>query len=532
MRHKKKKSRWAAELSLCPPTSPSPSTAAAATAASSSSESDDGGDDLLTQLPDTIRLHILTLLPLKYAIRTGALSSRWRGLWRLRWPHPAALQFSPSSTALTDSAEQFVSSIDRCLSFRDRSLRIDSLSLALPPGRRYDADIKRWLEYASCCGVEDLHLAVSFPSAATTSARPARRAARRNDRAAVPTAFFFSICECSNLSRLTLCGLHLASPGANIKRLSSLEVLSLYATPVTDAALKRIIAACPRLRSLDLSFCRKLRRIAITATGSPLTSLTIIDCVRAVEVTVSAPGLRRFRFAGNYLTTYTFDNPSRLEDVHILAGIPVSSLPRSNWVKVLCGLFNLKVLTLCNLSLQYIVVEGAKLMGGLRSLRSLREIQLVMGMMTDENLMDIYGFFRLCECPRLEKLFIELPTNTRDPFVEKYLEISEEDPPEVEFEYLKMIKISNFKDHSNEMRLVRFLLEKASSLESFVVVAPKELVGDEYNKRDPNARSDFLQYLQLKLSSIQKVPLRRQIILSDHDDNKFRPTHWDVYSTV
>lgn len=127
---------------------------------------------------------------------------------------------------------------------------------------------------------------------------------------------------------------------------------------------------------------------------------------------------------------------------------------------------------------------------------------------------------------------LQLPTNTRDPFVEKYLEISEEDPPEVEFEYLKMIKISNFKDHSNEMRLVRFLLEKASSLESFVVVAPKELVGDEYNKRDPNARSDFLQYLQLKLSSIQKVPLRRQIILSDHDDNKFRPTHWDVYSTV
>ncbi|WOL16024.1 hypothetical protein Cni_G24806 [Canna indica] len=529
---KKSKSRWAADLSLSPPSSSSSSSASSSSSSVPAASAAADGDDRLTALPDTIRLHILSLLPLKDAVRTGAISSRWRGLWLLRWPHPAHLQFSPPATALGDAADEFVAGVDRCLGDRGRGLRIDSLAVALPPGRRYDADIKRWLEYAGSCGVEDLRLAVSPSSHATTSARPGRRVARRYDRAAVSSAFFYSICECSNLAHLTLSGLHLSGPSTNIKRFSSLEVLSLHATPITDAALRRIVAACPYLRSLDLCLCRKLRRIVITATSSRLTSLTIVDCVRAGDVTVSAPGLRRFRFSGNYLASYSFDNPNRLEDVCIISGILASSLPRSNWVKTLSGLFNVKILTLCNLSLQYIVVEGAKAIGEFRNFRKLRELQLVMGMMTDDNLMDIYSFFKLCECPRLEKLFIELPTNMRDPFLEKYLTVSEGEPPEVDFECLKTIKINNFKGHSNEMRLVKFLLEKASSLESLVVVSPKELVGDELNKNMVDGCPDFLHFFETQLTNFTRGSVSANITLSEHDDRKFCPTHCGVYSTV
>ena len=54
------------------------------------------------------------------------------------------------------------------------------------------------------------------------------------------------------------------------------------------------------------------------------------------------------------------------------------------------------------------MAEGTKAIGEFRNFRNLRELQLLMGMMTDDNLMDVFGFFRLCECPRLEKLFIEV----------------------------------------------------------------------------------------------------------------------------
>ena len=47
--------------------------------------------DCISELPDALRLQILSLLPLKSAIRTGALSSRWQGLWEQRWPEPSSL---------------------------------------------------------------------------------------------------------------------------------------------------------------------------------------------------------------------------------------------------------------------------------------------------------------------------------------------------------------------------------------------------------------------------------------------------------
>lgn len=109
--------------------------------------------------------------------------------------------------------------------------------------------------------------------------------------------------------------------------------------------------------------------------------------------------------------------------------------------------------------------------------------------------------------------------------------VIQEEPPEVDFEFLKMIKVNNFKGHNNEMRLVKFLLEKTSALEYFVVVAPKELTDDEYNKNVVDGSLDFLHYLHLQLTRITKASPRANIILIEHDDCKFRPTRWEVYST-
>uniref|UniRef100_A0A453CX65 F-box domain-containing protein n=1 Tax=Aegilops tauschii subsp. strangulata TaxID=200361 RepID=A0A453CX65_AEGTS len=41
--------------------------------------------DRISALPEAMQLHILSLLPLPSAIRTGALSRAWRDLWKRRW---------------------------------------------------------------------------------------------------------------------------------------------------------------------------------------------------------------------------------------------------------------------------------------------------------------------------------------------------------------------------------------------------------------------------------------------------------------
>lgn len=99
---------------------------------------------------------------------------------------------------------------------------------------------------------------------------------------------------------------------------------------------------------------------------------------------------------------------------------------------------------------------------------------------------------------------------------------------EVEFQYLKMIKINNFKGHNNEMQLVKFLLEKACFLEFLVVIACREFVVEGYNKFSVDDCSGFLHFLLLQLSLFTKASPKAQIILSEHDDCKFNPIHWEV----
>ena len=47
--------------------------------------------DRISALPDELRQRILTHLPLKDAIRTGALARGWLDLWKGRWAHRASL---------------------------------------------------------------------------------------------------------------------------------------------------------------------------------------------------------------------------------------------------------------------------------------------------------------------------------------------------------------------------------------------------------------------------------------------------------
>ncbi|CAN6173331.1 unnamed protein product [Urochloa humidicola] len=83
-----------------------------------------GDEDRISALPEDLRLRILALLPLKSAIRTGALSTRWHELWARRWPAPSSVDLHLRSG---DAPKQILESLQR------RGLRrLDRFSLARP----------------------------------------------------------------------------------------------------------------------------------------------------------------------------------------------------------------------------------------------------------------------------------------------------------------------------------------------------------------------------------------------------------------
>jgi FBD len=219
---------------------------------------------------------------------------------------------------------------------------------------------------------------------------------------------------------------------------------------------------------------------------------------------------------------------------------------------------------------QYIAVRGAGTIGPMRSLYRLEELQLLMLMMSNSSLNDVFAFLKLYQCPVLKRLFVEvcctlldfhlsilhmdkmyslnayynlvlfvrvklvrflkknllqLPTCTLDQHVENYMEIPDEEPPREDLDKLMTIKIRNYKGHYNEIRLVQYLLAKATNLNSLTVIAPKENLEMEYSK-DP---SDRLRFLHMQLSLCPKASENAQIFFSECDIDGPQPSHAEAF---
>jgi hypothetical protein len=263
-----------------------------------------------------------SLSSLKSAIRTGALSTRWRALWARRWPAPSTLDLHIRPG---DDPEELLGSLEG----RGRR-RLDRFSLTIYPfvSHLLPTDPQRFLHYALACGVEDLHIDVAdhFVSLHSTFTFPPDR---------------------SHLARLFIHHTGGLSFDSCSDAFPTLEVVHLQALGSVD--ISRLLWVCPRLKTLAIRHCNCERVIDLMP---HLRSLTVAHYNLITHLDASrASGLCSFHLSSARDPTYSIAATAPHEDLYIsLRGL--SGNPIKHWIQALPDLANLRVLTICSIALR------------------------------------------------------------------------------------------------------------------------------------------------------------------------------------
>lgn len=471
-------------------------------------------EDRISYLPDSVLQSILTLVPLKSAVRTDVLSKKWRNLWKYSLSTATALEFS-DDLSNNLSAKEFVEAVNRYISLNERK-ELERFHVFFCPFDLFPSDIERWISFAAGKRVRYLNIDLSQ---GFTNPENGEFTDCRN-----PFELPSSLFDCDSLIDLSLSRCNFNTP-LNLRKFGGLQSLSISHSNISEEMLQSILTECSLLESLSLRSCQQLVLISITVPDLKLKRLVIGDCLSADMMEINAPKLQSFHYFGGLCVETNFSNISSMEDALIQSIERDSEL---DYTDLLSDISHVQILTLCKATLVHLNLSGENHGVDFRiELQNLQELQLLMTSMTDEDLTCFYTFFCICSSPLLEKLFIRLPKHIDDPNEEKY-GVTVLNSPNLDnvttFVQLKAIKVTNFKGSRNEMRLLSFLLQKAPILETLVLVLPTV-------KEDNGKEKQGLRILRGQVSLLRKASPFVQIILHEFgEDDGFDPTHMEIYN--
>ncbi|XP_066377298.1 FBD-associated F-box protein At5g38590-like [Miscanthus floridulus] len=410
-------------------------------------------EDRISALPDELRLHILTHLPLKDAIHTGALARGWRDLWKRRWAHRASVEVHLRSR---DDLRRELEALAR--EPRPRR-RLERFSLIVDIWNLKSSELRRFLDYAAECGVEDLDV----------ETRKITAADKLNFH--LPAVSSPSL-ACLSLRRISVSSMYYKGARA----FQALEVIRLVSVSFRWKAFRKMMALCPSLLILDLRSCCCYGDGWVFYELPPkLRNLTVADCSKITSPDfVRVPSLRSFCYSGHFSNLpLSIVRHAVLSDLYIHLR---DSLPMKEW-----NIFKLreslpKDLSILNvLTISYTALTAASVLSADGAsaqlpnfnLHSLKELHLLMFEMKAADLSNLYLFLKTVQCPNLERLFVQFPAYG-EPMVR--VKVMEE-PPEDGLDNLVMVKVMNFNWCPSEVQLVSFLLRKARSLRKLLIVS-------------------------------------------------------------
>ncbi|XP_078149016.1 putative F-box/FBD/LRR-repeat protein At1g78760 isoform X2 [Carex rostrata] len=484
------------------------------------------GEDRISNLPNEILESIVCLMPLKDAIRTSTLSKRWIHLWQFNLVSSTSLQFGEDFSC-NQSPKQFVATLDRYLQLHGNR-NLDKFGILFPPFENFFPNggvsicprerarinrgvkwMENWVSTVLAKGVKELDIDLS------QRVLNSYREIYMDDR--IPFVITNSVFNCNSLTHLSLSRCNFSEP-LELTNLAGLDSLSLDHVNLTDEMLTNILEKCVSLESISLKRCEFLEEVKFVGDKLKLQKLLMVDCRGVYDMEISAPKLESFLYHGSISFSHAFGNVSKVTDAYFCSvGLEDND---EELFGVLSEFSHVKVLTICSFSFIHVILDEEYNEDDFpMELRNLLELQLVMDSISEVHLHCMFTFFHLCPSPFLEKLFIQ--------FLDQQYDISdlvtvEKNTPDIVFQKLKWIKITNFDGSPLELKLVKFLLEKATVLESIFLVM---------NQCDISNNSLSLRIVQGQLSILPKASKNAQIVICGPLDRDctINPTHKTFY---
>uniref|UniRef100_A0A453NKG6 Uncharacterized protein n=1 Tax=Aegilops tauschii subsp. strangulata TaxID=200361 RepID=A0A453NKG6_AEGTS len=253
-------------------------------------------EDRLSGLPDDVLHSIVGRVPLKQAVRTSALSTRWPCLWLHALAASAVLDFTDREFARGQSLGRIVATVNRCLEAHGAA-PLDVFRVALSPFDAFGRDVVRWAAAALGRGAREVGVDL-------TQHADGRGALE------LPADLFQAESSLAVLS-LGRCSLRDVPPGT--AGLAGLTSLSLNQVDVTDDAVRDVVSGCRLLEFLSLESCHLL--VSVRVAGERLRGLEIVRCLAMRHLQVAAPVLESVVYHGDVLLIWREDEPSGVEFV-------------------------------------------------------------------------------------------------------------------------------------------------------------------------------------------------------------------------
>ncbi|XP_058089745.1 F-box/LRR-repeat protein At3g26922-like isoform X1 [Magnolia sinica] len=219
------------------------------------------GCDWISELPDSLLLHILSFLHMEDVLRTSFLSRRWRYVWTSITTMD--FNFGPSHERILRPIEYSTTFIDKSTSLHIgvRYFRVHFDSLELD---HYPPQVSSWIHFAVDHNVEELDLA--FAGEGNTFVEVEDYDERKL------TPFMFN---CRSLRTLSLTYVALDPPTST--SFSSLKTLYLARIILSANKIKNLTSNCPLLEDIVVKDCSSAQNLDIFVENRQLHCLTVMD---------------------------------------------------------------------------------------------------------------------------------------------------------------------------------------------------------------------------------------------------------------